>query len=511
MKNFSYLTTCLLLCFSYIVPGMCYGPTYKLIDLGLQESDRSEAVAVNDNGLVAGMYWMLGEKYYFLWEKISGIKLIDLPETARIVVLNNAGQIAGNYLDQTGKDHGFIWDTRHGFIDIGTLGGSITYVYDMNDFGQIVGGSECSSVSLVDGRKEQHAFIWQDGFMSDLGSLIGDLGLSGDQSIAVGINNCGLIIGASNYPKAHKGKILKSEQRAVIWNNGFIEEFNKSFDGQVELLSVNDRGCITCRINCFRSAYHSGIPSCGNYVIDIISKCMWNVVAGNDDLLKINNTATVLSNHWLSFLKPIPYDNHFEECHGMDSREPITNLFNLNKQKNWNDFCRAQDINNKNWIVGIASNIYGEQHGILLVPAEHIPPVIAQDSKKIDDLKETNTSKPLLGPMIADFNGGRGQQQLIELVRQSLLEGADVNDDSRNGHRPLQLAIRRGFPEVAILLIENGADVNYRDRSRSDPISLAINCGQKTVVAELMKCGAKFPPMPTTYPGYVNWYKFRYG
>ena len=149
-----FLKSCLLICvFSFINVSVFASPMYKLIDLGLQESDQSEAVAVNDKGVVAGAYWMFGEKHYFLWEEKSGIRLIDLPETAEIVVLNNAGQIAGNYKDSSGKDRGFIWDQCCGFFDIGTLGGSFTRVYDMNDRGQIVGESESSRSSLVDGER----------------------------------------------------------------------------------------------------------------------------------------------------------------------------------------------------------------------------------------------------------------------------------------------------------------------------------------------------------------------
>lgn len=154
-------------------------PAFKLIDLELQESDRSEAVAINDDGLVVGCYWMFNNKYYFIWSEIEGISLIELPNTASIVVLNNAGQIAGNYKDDKGNEHGFIWSNSQGFLDIGTLGGSFTRVYDMNDLGQIVGQSEKNNTSFIDGKAEQHAFLWQNNVMTDLGALVGDLGFSG--------------------------------------------------------------------------------------------------------------------------------------------------------------------------------------------------------------------------------------------------------------------------------------------------------------------------------------------
>ena len=64
----------LLVCFC-IFNSSLDAVAYRLVDLGLQESDRSEAVAVNDNGQVAGAYWMLGKKYYFIWTEQNAILL----------------------------------------------------------------------------------------------------------------------------------------------------------------------------------------------------------------------------------------------------------------------------------------------------------------------------------------------------------------------------------------------------------------------------------------------------
>ncbi|MFI5343613.1 MAG: hypothetical protein ACHQUC_05260 [Chlamydiales bacterium] len=369
MKIFNCLSVVFIfICCVVISPAICDVPAYRLVDLGLQESDQSEAVAINDNGQVAGFYWMLGTKYFFIWDEKAGISLIDLPQSATIKALNNFGHIAGNYKDSTGNDCGFLWDNVYGFYDIGSLGGGFTQVYDMNDLGQIVGESECAKVSVVDGQKERHAFLWTWWNMVDLGTLPGDLGLPGDRSIATGINNRGQIIGAANFTIAHKAKLLRSEQRAVIWNDGNIEEFNESFDGNQELLSINDAGFVTSRINCPRSPYHPNFPSSGCCIIDTVSRCMWNISIGNDDFVQINNNGSVLSKQWLCFFQPTPYENHSNKCLGVDMREPIANLFIIKQTKPWRDFCRAYDMNNNNWIVGTADNIYGEIHAVLLVP-----------------------------------------------------------------------------------------------------------------------------------------------
>ena len=67
-------------------------------------------------------------------------------------------------------------------------------------------------------------------------ALSGDLGLPGDRSRATGINNLGQIIGISNYSIAYKAKLLRSNNRAVFWQDGKIEEINSVADPQYKML-----------------------------------------------------------------------------------------------------------------------------------------------------------------------------------------------------------------------------------------------------------------------------------
>lgn len=93
-----------------------------------------------------------------------------------------------------------------------------------------------------------------------------------------------------------------------------------------------------------------------------------------------------------------------------------------------------------------------------------------------------------LGTIIADVKG----KTLIEKVKEALASGADVNDDSRNGHRPLQLALVKGYTEIAKLLIEHNADLYHRDRSGKTPIQAAINHGQFENAKLMIKKGVPF-------------------
>lgn len=101
--------------------------------------------------------------------------------------------------------------------------------------------------------------------------------------------------------------------------------------------------------------------------------------------------------------------------------------------------------------------------------------------------------KPVLISLASLIADGKGKQ-VIRQVEEALRNGASVNDDTRNGHRPLQLALRSGQKEVARILIEHGADIEYRDRSGQSPIQAAINQGQFEIANLLIQKGAKFNP-----------------
>lgn len=366
----TFLRHCLLISiFSFITVSLYASPKYKLVDLGLQESDQSEAVAVNDHGQVIGSYWMFGIKYYFIWTENDGIALLDLPESATISVLNNIGQIAGNYTNSSGQNRGFVWDKWCGFTDIGTLGGRLTNVHDMNDYGQVVGESECEALSLVDERQERHAFIWQNGYMLDLGALTGDLGIPGDRSVATSINNRGQIIGISNSLIAHKRKFLRTNNRSVFWQNGVVDDIDKSIEPQysAEALSINNHGLATYNDN------HSG-----NFVVDLACKIKTTFqhlngryveVHDNGDLLLFNKHNYTL-NKKISDCAYFKKKNTKSDYGNFNTYEHVYFATSFDNPREWKrgSFEGAHDFNNKRWVVGIAENVYDERHGVLLVP-----------------------------------------------------------------------------------------------------------------------------------------------
>jgi probable HAF family extracellular repeat protein len=137
--------------------------------------------------------------------------------------LSDAGHVVGSSTSTSIKDHAYLWQDG-ALTDLGTLGEdsfSSSYARGVNDHGRVVGHSSPSSSS-----EPPHAFVYLDGRMTDLGTGYG----SGSNSVAYDINNDGLIVGSRSQ--------LPGPAEAVIWENGQI----RPLDVLGEAYAVNGVG-----------------------------------------------------------------------------------------------------------------------------------------------------------------------------------------------------------------------------------------------------------------------------
>jgi probable HAF family extracellular repeat protein len=100
--------------------------------------------------------------------------------------INASGQVVGYSVG-----HAFLYpDSNVQMQDLGTLGGSLSYAYGINDSRQVVGTSNTTD----NGNGAPHAFLYSDGQMQDLNDLIpADSGWHLREARA--INNSGQIVG----------------------------------------------------------------------------------------------------------------------------------------------------------------------------------------------------------------------------------------------------------------------------------------------------------------------------
>jgi probable HAF family extracellular repeat protein len=152
--------------------------------------------------------------------------------------INQRGQIMGfGNIDTDGDgsidgEHGFIWQDGE-LTDIGTLGGPNSATYDINERGQVVGDSGLESEFVT------HAFIWKRGTMIDLGTLGTDPPLFFEFYSATAINDSGQVAGwASSFDFD-----FNSYNHVFFWEHGKMIEIDM-LPGDFESfpVDINNRG-----------------------------------------------------------------------------------------------------------------------------------------------------------------------------------------------------------------------------------------------------------------------------
>jgi len=251
---------------------------YKMIDLGTFGGPDSAfpgpfpvAADVNDRGVAAGLaalpipdpFCMFDcfLAHAFKWQ--NGMKT-DLG-TLSGGNFSAAGWITANGLVIGGstnglmdpilgipENHGVLWTEDNQILDLGTLGGGLSFPNDVNNRNQIVGFSTTTTPDPFSFNGVQvRAFLWENGVMSDLGTL------GGPDASAFFINNHGQIAGFSYTNSTPNLSTGIPTLHIALWENGTIKDlgslgglgsiattFNANEGFTVEINGMNERGDI---------------------------------------------------------------------------------------------------------------------------------------------------------------------------------------------------------------------------------------------------------------------------
>lgn len=219
--------------YSYLASGESHAFIVSggsMINLGTLGGSFSSGVAINAAGAVVGDSSTAGDSQYhaFLYRSGAMADLGTLGGTySTASAINSTDQVAGDStLPGDSDTHAFLYDGVS-LRDLGTLGGNYSTAYAINDAGQVIGDS-----SLVDG---YHGFIYSNGVLRDLGSL------GGNFSSSWGLNSLGQVVGVSSN--------ASFQQRAFLWQNGTMMDLNSLLppNSGWELTGaffINDRGHI---------------------------------------------------------------------------------------------------------------------------------------------------------------------------------------------------------------------------------------------------------------------------
>lgn len=184
------------------------------------------ATGINDTGaviggnghafvLINGVYQDLGVLPGGGWSSASGI--------------NNSGTVVGDSGVASGNFRGFVWTQQSGMQALGTFGGVDSHATGVNNSGEVVGFASLSS-------GYEHAF-------SAVGAVMTDLGTLGGSSFAYGISDSGEIVGYS-WP------VNGDNPHAFVYLNGLMIDLNSLISSGtgwqlLEAYGVNNSGQIT--------------------------------------------------------------------------------------------------------------------------------------------------------------------------------------------------------------------------------------------------------------------------
>lgn len=209
----------------------------QMTNLGALYSNFSAAYAVNGLGHAVGNSAQSnGNPRAAMWR--DG-KIIDLTpdvavyESSWASGINDAGKWIGSVqLEEMPPWHGFV---AQGFTrtPLGHLGGGSSFPSDINGAGQVAGSSYTMVVSEVE--QIEHAFLWENGVLTDLGVLPNDV-----ESTAAAINSAGVVVGSSSRTNT---VTFQESHRPFIYENGsMIAIPAPSADAQAA--DINDSGVV---------------------------------------------------------------------------------------------------------------------------------------------------------------------------------------------------------------------------------------------------------------------------
>jgi probable HAF family extracellular repeat protein len=201
---------------------------------------------INDFGEVVGEYRTPEGQYPCLSKPGQPLKiLLNVPNTFNAAsATNNLGDVVVTLPSPVSEDNAAIY--RNDVVTyLGNLpGGYGSIGLGINDRDQVVGEALGDASSISD----NHAFLWQNGRITDLGSFGNNVQSGGSWSAAHAINNQGQVVGEASTSDTFARVVPFLWQNGVLYNLGMLPAVPGSYLQTGAALASNNLGEIvgTC-------------------------------------------------------------------------------------------------------------------------------------------------------------------------------------------------------------------------------------------------------------------------
>ncbi|MFG0329157.1 MAG: hypothetical protein ACF8PN_04590 [Phycisphaerales bacterium] len=128
-------------------------------------------------------------------------------------------------MDDSSVQRAAAWDCPGSVQILGTLGGDESTAFGVNELGSIVGFSQYES-----GNSSNHAFLWRNGVMTDLGDF------GGGYSKANAINNQDEVVG--------RARPVSGSDRAFLWRDGVMIDLGDFGGPGSTAIDINELGWV---------------------------------------------------------------------------------------------------------------------------------------------------------------------------------------------------------------------------------------------------------------------------